>query len=282
MAWLNYTLLAVFSYALYYLLSRVFLKAKDSNAITYAILFNFVCASVLSIVAISKGFVLLDLRKYALNLALMAVLYAAAQIFIFKASKTIEASELIILSATRVLWTIAAALLFLGESFSIQKAAGTALIIFAVVFVSYKKKRVKFSAGHWYAILAGFCLGIGFVNDAYVLKHADAISYGAIVFILPFVLTLAVYASSLRKLKKEVTPTLLLKNLVLGIVYSVGLIASYSAYQHGGNASQIVPIGQSVVIVTVILAALFLGERDHLVKKFIAAVFVSVGVLLIK
>jgi len=237
---------------------------------------------VLTIVAISKGFVLLDLKQYALNLALMAVLYAAAQILIFQASKTIEASELIILSAGRVLWTIAAALLFLGESFSPQKAAGTALVIFAVVFVSYQKKRIKLSPGHWYAILAGFCLGVGFVNDAYILRHADAISYGAIVFILPLALTLVVYASSLPKIRKTVTAKLLLKNLLLGTVYSIGLIASYSAYQHGGNASQIVPIGQSVVIVTVILAALFLGERDHLFKKFIAAVLVSLGVLLIK
>lgn len=212
----------------------------------------------------------------------MAVLYAAAQIFIFLASKTIEASELIILSSTRVLWTIAAALLFLGETFNLSKTMGTALILFSVIFVSYRKKRIKFCRGHWYAILAGFCLGIGFVNDSYILRQADAISYGAIVFILPLVLTLVVYSSYLPKLKKEVTPKLLVKNLFLGIFYSVGLIASFLAYQSGGTASQIVPIGQSVVIVTVILAALFIGERDNLLKKFVAAILVSAGVLLIK
>jgi len=282
MTWFYYTLLAVFSYSLYYLFSRVFLKAKDSNAVTYAILFNFVCAAIVTVVAVINGFVLLDIKKYALNLILMAILYAAAQILIFKASKLIEASEVIILSATRVLWTIAGAILLLGESLNLQKAVGIFIIIFSVIFVSYKKKHLKISRGHWYAILAGFCLGIGFVNDAYILQHSDAMSYGAIVFILPLILTLLVYSSSLPKLKKEITLRLLFKNLLLGVVYSIGLIASFLAYQHGGNASQIVPMGQSVVVITVILAAIFLGERDSLLKKFVAAGLVTIGVLLIK
>ncbi len=258
------------------------MKSKDSNVVTYAILFNFVCATILTVLAVSRGFESLDIKKYAPNLILMAILYAAAQILIFKASKLIEASELIILSATRVLWTIAGAMLLLGESFNLQKAVGVFLIIFAVIFVSYKKKRMKLNCGHWYAILAGFCLGIGFVNDAYILQHSDAMSYGAIVFILPLVLTLIVYSSSLNKLKKEVTVKLLFKNLLLGVVYSIGVISSYLAYQNGGNASQIVPIGQSVVIITVILAAIFLGERNSLLKKFVAAGFVTIGVFLIK
>lgn len=33
---------------------------------------------------------------------------------------------------------------------------------------------------------------------------------------------------------------------------------------------------------SIILAAIFLKERDHLVKKFICAVLVTIGVLLIK
>jgi drug/metabolite transporter (DMT)-like permease len=282
MSWLTYAFIGVLAYSMYYMLSRVFLKEKNSNAVVYAILFNLVCVVILTIVALARGFDLLDIKKYALNLVLMGVLYAAAQIFIFKASKTIEASELIIISSTRVLWTIAAALLFLGESFNIQKIAGTALVIFAVVLVSYKKKQVKLSIGYWFAVAAGFCLGIGFVNDAYILKNADVFSYGVLVFALPLVLTMAVYAKSLPKFTKEVSFKLVGKNILLGLFYAVGMIASYSAYQHGGSASQIVPIGQSVVIVTVILAALFLGERDHLFKKTIAAVLVSVGVLLIK
>ena len=282
MTWFSYTILAVFSYALYYILSRVFLKAKDTDAISYAVLFNIVCASLLTAIALNRGFVLVDLKEYAFNLVLMGILYTAAQIFIFQASKTIEASELIILSSTRVLWTIGAALLFLGEDFNLAKVFGTALILFAVFFVSYKKKRVQFEKGHLYAILAGICLGLGFVNDAYILQQADAFSYAAVVFIVPAILTVAIFPSAIGKIKNQLDIKLARNTVLLGIFYSIGIMASYAAYQHGGTASQIVPIGQSVVIVTVLLAAIFIGERDNLIKKLIAAVLVTLGVLLLK
>ena len=282
MTWLAYTILAVFFYAFYYVLSRVFLKAKNTDAISYAVLFNIICAGLLSAVALSRGFVLVDLKKYGLNVLLMGALYAAAQIFIFQASKTIEASELIILSSTRVLWTIGAALLFLGESFDLAKITGTILILFAVIFVSYKKQKIVLKRGHLFAILAGVCLGFGFVNDAYILQHADAFSYAAIVFIVPAVLTLVAFPSALGRIKKQIGVKLLRNTVLLGVFYSIGITASYAAYQNGGTASQIVPIGQSVVIVTVVLSAIFIGERDDLVKKLAAAVLVTAGVLLLR
>jgi len=282
MTWLAYTILGVFAFAFYYVLSRVFLKAKNTDAISYALLFNLVCASLLIAVVLSKGFVPLDFERYAPNLIVMGLLYTASQIFIFQASKTIEASEVIILSSTRVLWTIGAAILFLGESFNLAKLIGAALILYAVFFVSHKKKRSKFKKGHMYAILAGVCLGLGFVNDAYVLRTADAFSYAALAFILPSILTLLVFPSVMGKIKKQFDAKLLRNTLLLGIFYTIGITASYLAYQNGGTASQIVPIGQSVVIVTVILAALFIGERDNLLKKLVAAVLVTIGVLLLK
>ncbi|MBI3342051.1 EamA family transporter [Candidatus Curtissbacteria bacterium] len=56
----------------------------------------------------------------------------------------------------------------------------------------------------------------------------------------------------------------------------------YSSIEFGASASQAGPILQSTVIVTVILAAIFLKERDHLLKKIISAVLVTIGVLLMR
>ncbi len=282
MGWLSYALIGVFSFAIFYLLQRVFLKEKGSDAISYAIVFNFICAILISIVAVKHGFVLPDIKKYALNLALMTIVYTASQVLIFKASQTIEASELIIFSATRALWTIAVALFFLGESLSPLKIIGTILILFSVVYISIKKRGIKLKAGHLYALAAAFCIGIGFANDSFVLRTADAFTYGALAFILPGILTLIVFPKSAMKINNYLRLGLLFKILLLGIFYSVGFVSLYLAYQSGGNASQIAPVGQSVVVVTIVLAALFLGERDNLFKKFIAAILVSIGVLLIR
>ncbi len=282
MNWFSYVLLAVAAYSVFYILTRVFLKEKNSDTIAYAIVFNFICAILISVVSLKNGFILPDIKEYYLNFGLMAVVYTASQVLVFKASKTIGASDLIIFSATRALWTIGAALLFLGETLNTPKVIGTILVLFSVLYISAEKKRIKLNKGHIYALLAAFCIGIGFVNDAYILRNADAVSYGALAFIFPALLTLIVFPRSALKLKYYLNLGILMKIFLLGIFYSIGLIASYLAYQAGGSASQIVPIGQSVVIVTVTLSILFLGERENLLKKLIAAILVSIGVLLLR
>lgn len=242
----------------------------------------------MSALAISRGFILLDIKKYFLNLVIMGVLYALAQVFIFKASKLTEASEVIIISSTRILWTIAAALLLLDETFTIKKSLGATLVLAAVTIVAYKKtRRTKnrsakaITRGRIYAVLAGFCLGVGFVNDSYVLQNSDATSYAALVFILPTILTVLIYRPSFKSFKKQLNKRLIRNSMILGGFYSVGILASYAAYQNGGSASQIVPIGQSVVIVTVLFSVVFLSERDHLLKKLLGTAMVTVGVLLL-
>lgn len=282
MSWFVYTILGVFCLAVFYLLQRIFLREKGSDVVSYAIVFNIVCAILLTFAALPHGFVIPNLKQFGLNLGLMAILYTASQVLIFKSSQTTEASELIIFSATRAIWTIIIALLFLGESLNPAKTIGTIFILGAIALVSVKRKGIRLRSGHLYALAAAFCIGVGFANDSFVLRQADAFSYGALAFILPGILTLIIFPDSVKKIGKYLHIKLLLKILLLGIFYSVGFISLYFAYQNGGNASQIAPISQSVVIITVILAAIFLGERKNLFQKFIASVLVSIGVLLLR
>jgi len=47
-------------------------------------------------------------------------------------------------------------------------------------------------------------------------------------------------------------------------------------------ASQIAAINQAQVIITVLLAVLLLKEKDNLLRKLIAAVLVTIGVILVR
>ena len=74
-----------------------------------------------------------------------------------------------------------------------------------------------------------------------------------------------------------------LKNLsLLGIFYSAQAVAYYIALQSGRNASQIAPIYKSNIILTVLLAVIFLKERKNICSKLFAGMLVTLGVLLIK
>jgi len=75
----------------------------------------------------------------------------------------------------------------------------------------------------------------------------------------------------------------LLKNtLLLAFIWSVSAIAFYLAIEKGALASQISPISQSKIILTVLLAAILLKERENLLIKVVAAFLTMAGVLLIK
>lgn len=286
MDWLFYVLVGVLSYSGYYTLSRVFLKDKKSDPVVYAVLFNIVCTLIVGIYAFVYGFLMPDISAYWPNIVFMGVIYALAQVFIFQASKLTEASEVIIISSTRILWAIGTAVLLLGEEFTWQRSFGAALILVAVFLVAYqagskKSDKHAVSKGRLYALGAGLCLGVGFVNDSYVLRSADAPSYATLVFLVPTIMTILIYRPSIRKFKTQLNGQLLRNSSVLGLFYSVGIVASYAAYQHGGDASQIVPIGQSVVVITVIFSVMFLAERDNLLRKALGAALVTFGVLLL-
>lgn len=64
--------------------------------------------------------------------------------------------------------------------------------------------------------------------------------------------------------------------------YACQAVTYYLAIELGANVSQISPILRSEVILTMILAVVFLNERDNLLRKTAAAILAISGVILIR
>lgn len=64
--------------------------------------------------------------------------------------------------------------------------------------------------------------------------------------------------------------------------FTAGQAIAYYFALAKGPASQIAPIGQSQVILTIILAAIILKEKDNLLRKILAGILVTIGVILLK
>jgi len=258
------------------------MKDETGNAVAYSFVFQFMCASLIGLFAFAQGFIMPPIRELWLNFGLMTILYASGTILLFKALQTTEASRATILRSSAALWTITVALTFLGESFNFFKFIGIGLILGGVLLVSFKKEEIKFTRGDLFALGSAFCYGVAFANDTFILRQADALSYTTIAFLLPGLLILAMKPGAIKDAKLFLKPSILLRMAILVILYSASAIMVYLAYQQGGAASQLAAIAQSGVILTVMLAAIFLRERSHLPRKFIAAVIATAGVLLIR
>jgi len=282
MNWQILLTISVITYSVSVLLQRILLKNDKSDPIAYSIVFQLLTGILIGIYAVFMGFNTPNLVPLIPNLILMTILYGAGNVFIFSALKIIDASEFTIVFASRALWTIIGAIIFLKESFSSQQALGTILIILSVVLVSWKKQRFTFSKGFVFSILAAASFGLAFTNDAFIVNNFNVPSYLTIAFIVPSLAVWAIYPKSTVKMKPLFERQTLSKLGLLGIFYAISAITIFLAYQVGKNASQIAPLNQTATIITVVLSVIFLRERSDLLRKLLGAIVSFVGVVLIK
>lgn len=170
---------------------------------------------------------------------------------------------------------------FLGESLTITKIFGIVIILLAVFLVTKSPKNFRISKGEFYVLAAAFCLGVASANDAYILRTAEPFSFTVIAFLFPSLVLLASHPKTIVEAKQLLKKNILWRIIILSLVFSIAVLASSLAYAYGAPASQAAPITNSAVILTVILATIFLKEKDNLIKKIIAAILVVLGVFLL-
>ncbi|MFI5265369.1 MAG: DMT family transporter [Candidatus Levyibacteriota bacterium] len=282
MSWLLFALLSVFFFSLSSLIQRVLMKKEQNDAYVYSVVFQLLGALIIGIFAFSKGFIMPPIASLPINFILLTVLYGFGTLCMFNAFKYLEASEVTMLGASRAVITILSAVFILSEIFTFNNGVGTILILFAVVLITYEKKSFKLNKGTLYALGMALFFGLALTNDTYLIKFVDVFSFTTFGFLLPGLFLILIKPTIIPKLKVFLNPKIFGKMFLLDFIYAAGSICFYYAIEQGAHASQAVPIMQSTVIVTVILAAIFLKERDHLLKKLIGAILITMGILLLK
>ncbi len=282
MNWLVLTLLSVLFASVASILQRVLMKDEKSNPYSYAIIFHFFLGFLNLGFALLYGsqFSLLSGNSYLLLLA--SVLWAGCSIFLFKSLLLIEASEKTILSSLNVVVTIIASVIFLNEAFTGEKILGTAIILISTLLVVTLKNGFKLNRGVVYVLITAVFAGLAIVADSANVQHYDVVAYNTFQNFLTGFFILAFAPKALKQWKHFVQPDFLKKMLPLGIFSATQGILYLTALTYGGNTAQVGTIRQASTVVTVLLAVIFLKEREKLGRKLIAAILVTVGVILLK
>ncbi|MBI4836362.1 MAG: EamA family transporter [Candidatus Abawacabacteria bacterium] len=281
MTWFTLTLLSVFLSSAATILQRTLMKDDKSNPYSYTIVFHFLLGLLLLVIGLINGsnFSLSSGNVYILLLA--AALWGVCQVFLFKALQLVEASQLTIVSGLRVVITILASLVFLNQVFTELNVLGTILILAATFLVVNLGKEFKLNKGILYTLAMTFFGGLAIVADSANVQHYDVLAYSAYSNFLSGLCILVFYPKVLRQWKSLVQPSFLAKMLPLAVFSATQGVLYLLALTYGGNTAQVGTIRQASVIVTVLLAIIFLKERENLGKKFIAAVFVTAGIFLL-
>ena len=282
MTWQLLVILSLISYSISVLLQRVLVKEKGSDPIAYSSFFQLLTGLIIG--AFGYLFTSMrypDLRPIILNFILMVVLYGFGNLFVFKALKNTEASKFSVIFSSRAIFAVLGFSLLLGETLTISQWVGTFLVLCAAVMVSLDLKRVKFSIREAYAFLAAMFFGFAVINDRILLRHFDVFPYSFLAFVLPAISVMAFYPRSVKNMKAFLTRKTLINMVILSLFYATSAIMFFFALQISQNSSQVISLNSLGVVVTVILAIIFLKERKRMIWKIIGSILGFLGLLLI-
>lgn len=281
MNWLWLTLFSVIFVSLANVFQRVLMKDDKSNPYSYAIVFHFLLGILNFICALFLGSHISIFSGNFLMLLFASALWSVTMIFLFKALQLVDVSEVTILSTIRVIVIIVASIIFLHETFTIQKAIGAVIIIIATFLVTNRKKGIKFNKGIVYVLLMTLLGGLAIVADSFNVKSYDAVFYNSFQNFLSGFFILLFYPKALTQWKHFAQPNFLKKMLPLAVFSTIQGIAYLLALVTPGVTAQVGTIRQASVITTVIFALIFLHEKNNLIRKTIATILVTFGVILL-
>ncbi len=283
MPWIFFSLISICCVSVGNILQKSLLSHHRSNPHTQATALQLLTFLILLVVTLWKGITLPPLYLWW-SLILMGVLYGVGTLCLFEAVKKLESSYVTILTSVRVPITMVTAALLIGQHITLTHVFGTILILVSLILVSLHKMRHLSSYGVMMALSMAVCYGLAVTNDTYILSHfSDVYSYTTIAYLMPGIFLVCYRPSVLRSLSQEFGDKRTRTNFFLMcLLYAVATLGFFTAIDLGGTAGQVSAINQASVVLTVLLAALFLGEKGDLWRKLLAAIGVVLGVMLLR
>lgn len=280
MSWLVFVFISVCLGAVTRLAQRVLLGTDKSDPVAFAIVFQAFTGLIMLVWALINGFVFPDFEKYWLAITSCVILFGLGNIALAKSLQKIEASVFTIIFATSSVWIMLFGIIIFGENLSILHLIGAFLTFVSIGLLVERKGNIQFDHGVVLGLLSALLMASGVVGWIYVGRRTDPISWQAITFIAPAAFIALISPKSIEKAKPLLSGDKALKTLLASATFGISTLALLYAYNEG-DITQVAPLSQTTIIVTVILAVIFLNERKNLVRKFISAAICFVGVLLI-
>lgn len=276
-----YTIISVLALSSSVLFQKILLSKFKSDPYAYAVVFQGLVGVLLMFFATAAGFKLPGIEKVALPAVISIVAFGLGHIVYAKTLQIVEASAFSVLFATQAIWIMLLGIILFNENLSVLQIIG-ALIIFASVSLLVKNIKVlKLDKGTALGLTTGVLFGIAITSWSYVGRHTDGISWAAISFIGTALVAFLARPQSVKHMKHLFSSKVILSLTVLTVFYAIGSLAMLYAYREG-TFSVVTPLRQSSIILTTLLALLFISsERTRVKRKLIAAALCFIGVAMI-
>jgi drug/metabolite transporter (DMT)-like permease len=282
MLWLFFALSTVVLFTILNLLQRkIGIESKDPRAT--AVIFNLVCGAIALLVFLLTGSfrgLTLPTQPSAWIFLLFAIAcYGLFERGRFYAAKLLEAGIFDTILTISLVISFFGAVIFYHEALTLFKVLGAGAILAALLLTTYDpKQKITSRTGVIIGITVSILLGLAWLVDKQNIMSFSPTLYSLFVWTLPvlFIIFPGIKMSSLRQEIKVGS----WKVFLLAGINVVGYLGQLHALALAGE-TRTLPVIQTSVLFTTVLAIFVLQEKENIPRKIIGALLAVVGVLLL-
>lgn len=193
----------------------------------------------------------------------------------------LQASTYTILKQLSTVFVLIAGFTLFKEPLIFKKIIGSFLIIISNILVFYHPSKVSFNKYLITGLFANLSLSIALLLDVKTSPYFNIGFYVTTILLLPSLLISICEKINFPDIQKEYHIHNKKILYLTMFTWSIMMITKMRAYQLG-SITLIATLCSLSVIFTVFISYIFLKERDNLIKKLLASLFIVIGISLIK
>ena len=217
-----------------------------------------------------------DWKVYGL-LTLACIFYALNDRIQTTVRKNLDVSVYTILNRLSSVFLIIYGITIFREPVVFGKIVGAILILFANIILRYSGRKIILNKYVIMAALANLALATAISIDIDISKHFNLPIYIMFTLLIPTAMVKLVEKIPFKDIKAEFYSTDKKYYILTGITWGLLIVFMIRAYQIS-SFSLITPLAATSVLINVLIATIFFGERKDILKKILAAVISVIGV----
>ncbi len=214
-------------------------------------------------------------------LLIATFLYAITDRLNIEARYGLDPSTFSVLKQLSTVFMIFFGILFLKEKLIFTRVLGAIIIIFANLLLAFEKGKLKFNKYFIMSIISNFLFAIAMLINVNISEQFNLAFYTIITVSIPAFLIKVFGKYKIIDLKNEFNMYHKKEFLIAAFSWCLMLISSVKAYQLGDIAI-VAPIFTLTSIVNAMIEFLVLKNKNKLIQKLIAAILLTLGVILVK
>jgi drug/metabolite transporter (DMT)-like permease len=232
----------------------------------------------------SKGVFVLS-ASLVLWTVVASVLFAVANVMIYRAYSKMDASLYAIINSSKYLVIVLGAYILLSDKLQARQLVGVSIILAASIYISVVTRRNKSKSVAIRFIVLAFAasiiIGFAQISERVAVTIAPMATYVALGWTIQALLLLILAKPDIRRLsafrKNGTVPNLITTGLLRGIA---GICIVY-AVADTHNASLVFSLAASKVVAIALAGYIFLHERSFASARLSAVVATFAGIILI-